>query len=113
MAAPGGKRPGAGRKPGIPNKITTSMKEAFRAAFDDLQNESGETLGHLKQWATENPSDFYRICAKMIPQQINAEVTHMDKPADMTDAELINIAKSGSARTAGQTGGKKELTKIH
>lgn len=34
MAGPGGKRPGAGRKPGVPNKVTRKARE--RAAKGDL-----------------------------------------------------------------------------
>ncbi len=36
MAARGGKRPGAGRRPGSPNKATTSIREAFAGHKDDL-----------------------------------------------------------------------------
>lgn len=46
------------------------MKEAFQAAFDSLQEKDGV---NLIDWASDNPTDFYKIVAKMIPQ--NLELT--------------------------------------
>lgn len=82
MANHGGKRNGAGRKPGVPNKITLSVKEAVLETFQNLGG-----VKHMTKWAKDNPSDFYRIAAKLIPQQIEADVTQTHK---VVSAEPLN-----------------------
>ena len=63
-----------GRKKGTPNKLTLSVKEAVLETFQNLGG-----IDHMTEWAQENPTDFYRIAAKLIPQQINADVTQTHK----------------------------------
>lgn len=63
---------GKGRKKGVPNKITASVKEAFELAFKNLQNKPG---AKLDDWAEANPTDFYKIASKLIPSAVQAEVT--------------------------------------
>ena len=55
-----------GRKAGTPNKLTANAREAFQAVFDDIGGK--ETLA---AWAQANPSDFYRLYARLIPQDLN------------------------------------------
>ena len=73
MAFPKGrKRPeGAGRKKGQPNKTTTKAREAFALAFDSIGG--GTALG---KWARENPTEFYKLYARLIP----VDVTSDEKP---------------------------------
>ena len=51
-----------GRKPGTPNRVTRSFKEAMLAAFADLGG-----AAHLLAWAKKHPGEFYRIFARMTP----------------------------------------------
>ena len=67
-----GKKAGPGRPKGVPNKITQSVKEVVKQAFDELQ---GDKDANLAAWGKANPSDFYRIAAKLIPNTVEAEVT--------------------------------------
>ncbi len=53
-----------GRKKGTPNKYTASVKAAFKEAFDLMQENPGV---NLFEWAQANPTDFYRLCSKLIP----------------------------------------------
>lgn len=67
----GTKRPAkAGRRAGTPNKLTQSVKEAFEAAFNDLQSDEANSL---LQWAKQNPTDFYKLAAKLIPLQLTGK----------------------------------------
>lgn len=66
----GEKRPNQGKRG--PGKLTQTVKEAFEQAFKDLQGKESEA--HLLTWARENPTDFYRIAAKLIPNAVEAEV---------------------------------------
>jgi len=64
MANTTGKKWG-GRKKGTPNKITTSIKEGFKLAFDAIG-------GHeeLAKWGAENRTEFYKLASKLIPTEI-------------------------------------------
>lgn len=66
----GGKREGAGRKAGVPNKISSTVKENVIAVFDELGG-----IDHMKMWAIDNPSQFYNIYAKILPTDVNNNVT--------------------------------------
>ena len=60
-----------GRPVGTPNKATKSVKEAFTEAFGKLQLKQGVNLA---DWGEENPTEFYKLCTKLIPQAIEAKV---------------------------------------
>lgn len=60
----GGKREGAGRKPGSVNKLSMTVKQNVINVFDRLGGED-----HMVEWATENPNQFYNIYAKLMPTQ--------------------------------------------
>jgi hypothetical protein len=67
----GGKREGSGRKAGVPNKISTTVKENVIAVFEELGG-----IKHMTEWAKENPNNYYNIYAKILPTQ--AEVSGTD-----------------------------------
>jgi hypothetical protein len=59
------KRPpnaGKGRKAGVPNKLTKSAREAFQLAFVAVGGGTG-----LATWAKANPTEFYKLYARLIP----------------------------------------------
>jgi hypothetical protein len=62
-----------GRQPGSPNKVTKTVKEAFEAAFRTAQELPGLKLD---DWAQANPTEFYKVCAKLIPSEIKGQVDH-------------------------------------
>ena len=71
-----------GRKTGGPthgtrNKLTVKAKEAFELAFDDLGGAGG-----LAAWGEANPTDFYRLFARLIPH----DVTSRNPQADLAEA---------------------------
>ena len=70
----GSGKPGPGRPRGVPNKTTLAMKAAISSVYEKLQNKSGGDHAHFEQWAEENPTEFYRIAAKLIPVDLNANV---------------------------------------
>ena len=60
----GGKREGSGRKPGVPNKLSSTVKENVIEVFN--------LIGGVEQmsiWAAQNPNQFYNIYAKILPMQ--------------------------------------------
>lgn len=62
----GGKREGAGRPAGVPNKISAAVKDNVIAVFEKLGG-----VQHMAEWATENPTQFYNIYSKLMPLQVN------------------------------------------
>lgn len=74
----GGKRPGAGRKPGVPNKITTALKDMILAALDQAHPDG--SIAYLKAQASANPTAFLTLVGKVLPLQVagdpNAPLHH-------------------------------------
>jgi len=65
----GGKRVGAGRKPGTLNKITMQLKEAILEAAHQAGGPGG-MVGYLKKQATHNSASFMALLGKVLPHQI-------------------------------------------
>lgn len=57
-----GLRRGGGRSG--PNKFTKSAREAFQLAFEAIQAKKGISLA---AWAEANPTEFYKLYARLIP----------------------------------------------
>lgn len=64
----GGKRAGAGRKKGVPNKFTMELKTAILNAFDKA---GGET--YLAEVAKKNPAVFCTLLGKVLPLQLTGD----------------------------------------
>ena len=58
-----------GRKKGTPNKVTASIKEAFKEAFDRRGG-----VEALLTWAEGEPTEFYKLSARLIPTEVHADV---------------------------------------
>lgn len=57
-----------GKSKGSQNKLTKSVKECFEVVFTELQS---DPKVKLSQWAKVNPTDFYKLCARLIPAAID------------------------------------------
>lgn len=72
----GGKRKGAGRKAGVPNKTTTALKDAILAAAksvgQDGQGKGGLT-GYLRHVASSDVKAFAGLLGKVLPMQVNLD----------------------------------------
>lgn len=64
---------GKGRKKGVPNKATATMKAAIQSVYDKLQTQRGGDHAHFKEWADENPTEFYKIASKLLPLQVEVD----------------------------------------
>jgi hypothetical protein len=71
-----------GRKAGTPNKLTRTVKEAFEEAFNTLQEQPGVKLG---EWGKANPTEFYKLAARLIPAEINAKVSTQETALDLLE----------------------------
>ena len=68
MAGKGGKIPGAGRKPGVPNKLTTDIKELILGALSDVGGRQ-----YLAARALDQPVAFMGLVGKILPLQLTGE----------------------------------------
>ncbi len=55
-----------GRQKGSVNKTTAFFREAVSVVYRDIGGDKA-----FAQWARENPSEYYRIAARLIPLQVN------------------------------------------
>lgn len=74
MAFSKGKEKTGGRKKGSQNVLTKTVKETVLAVFNKLQEEE-DTKSNLLNWARLNPHLFYPIAAKLIPTEVNANLS--------------------------------------
>lgn len=79
MGAPKGRpRPlGSGRKPGGENKLTKTVKDVVSSVFNELQEmQEGKPVhpgANMLDWALREPTEFYKISAKLIPTEITGK----------------------------------------
>ena len=60
---------GKGRKKGVPNKITASVKEMILAALDSVGGEQ-----YLVEQARQNPTAFLALIGRIIPSEVKGEL---------------------------------------
>ncbi len=85
----GGKREGAGRKPGIPNKVNAQLKETILEALHEAHPEGA--IGYLKEQSALNPNAFLSLIGKVLPLQIGnvPGETFKQENVGVTDKEIL------------------------
>jgi hypothetical protein len=73
---------GRGRRKGELNRTTVAVKEALTMAF-----EGAGGVEALTSWARSNPSEFYRLYAKLLPREINVDANTVVRRALLELAE--------------------------
>ena len=63
-----------GRKKGTPNKTTAKLKDAILNAFEEVGGQS-----YLVTVAREDPRTFCTLLGKVLPKDVNANVTASGK----------------------------------
>lgn len=96
MSKRGGKRPGSGRKPGVPNKFTATVKMLL---LDALEKKGG--VKYLVKMADKHPQAFMTLLGKIIPTQVVGDMSYrfvarMPKPEGNTDEWLKTYAPTGT-----------------
>lgn len=67
----GGRRPGSGRKPGTPNKLTSTVKMMVLGALDALGGQAW-----LARQAKKHPQAFMTMLGKIIPTQVVGDMSY-------------------------------------
>src|SRR5579884_2502380 len=99
----GGKRPGAGRPKGSPNKITREARELIKLVVE-------ENLPRMREWFARQwqRDDSGKVAANLMSRLIEFAAPKLERAAgttpkdqrttdEMTDAELMAIAFGGLA----------------
>jgi hypothetical protein len=68
MAGMGGHRENAGRKKGVPNKLTADLKAMILGALEDAGGRA-----YLARQAIETPGPFLTLIGKVLPLQVSGE----------------------------------------
>ena len=63
-----------GRTAGQPNKLTSTVRESFESTFKEMQR-NANNRSSLKRWAEANPTEFYRLAARLIPADLNVSAS--------------------------------------
>lgn len=69
-----------GRQKGTPNRLSRTVKETVLEVFNKLQDPKSEVS--LEKWAKDEPTEFYRIAAKLIPTEITGTVKTVIKVSE-------------------------------
>jgi hypothetical protein len=72
MAFEPGKGKTGGRVKGVANKLTKTVKDTVLEVFNELQNDPEHDL---MAFGKKYPKDFYIIASKLIPTEVNANLT--------------------------------------
>jgi len=98
----GGARKGAGRPKGVPNKITTDLRQAVINAYDKAGGEE-----YLAGLARDEPKTFATLMAKVIPSE------NINRNYDMSAIQgRLNAARerAANANKARSKDAKQEKT---
>ena len=76
-----------GRQAGTPNKLTATVKEVFTTVFTEHQEDSEV---NLKEWGKNNPTEFYKLCSKLIPAavEMKAEIEGVEQVFKIGNVEI-------------------------
>ena len=81
-----------GRVAGTPNRVSCAVRDNVVNVFNKIGGEEG-----LAEWAKENRTEYYRLWGRLLPKQINSDIsTETNRPVnELSDGELIAIIKEG------------------
>ncbi len=85
---PGCKRPpGAGRRPGTPNRFTT-LKQKFDDAYWAIGGDEA-----FAAWAKAHQTQYYTLLAKMLPNRVENSPPERPDLSELSDEQLMAIIK--------------------
>jgi len=83
-----------GRKVGQINKATANVKAVFVEVFALMQ---GDANANLLAWGINNPTEFYRLAARLIPYQAEVTISKLTTIIDISGEGIsIDSEASGS-----------------
>lgn len=87
---------GPGRPKGVPNKLSRIAKDNIADVFEELGG-----IAEMKKWAQDNPTEFYRIYARLIPvEQVHSGSiagNYIQIPTEQRDIDAVASAAGAAA----------------
>jgi len=80
-----------GRKKGTTNKVSLSLKQAVLETFEKLGG-----VQHMATWAKENPSEFYRIAARLVPPGVPVQVEGLQGSLATQGGAVVKAMAAGT-----------------
>ncbi|MBI3044200.1 MAG: hypothetical protein HYY78_15375 [Betaproteobacteria bacterium] len=80
-----------GRTKGTPNKVSLSLKQAVLDTFQKLGG-----ITHMVTWAQENPSEFYRIAARLVPPGVPVCIDGLEGALVNQGAAVVKAMAAGT-----------------
>jgi hypothetical protein len=90
-------KPGPGRPKGVPNKVTTKLKDAILIAAEEAGGDEG-LVGYLKAQALANPASFLSLMGRVLPLTLGGDPENPIKHEHGAAAELAAIIDAMSER---------------
>lgn len=85
------KKGNPGKPKGAVNKSTRIVKEVFANVFSKLQK---DPKANLTKWARANPTEFYKLAAKLIPLQLGNDPDNPLPAVHTTVVEIVPATES-------------------
>lgn len=82
-----------GRQKGTPNNITRAFRDAVQIAYGAIGGDKA-----FADWARANPTEFYRVAARLIPQ----EMRHAGGYGESLTVTIVNAGGATGAYRAEQ-----------
>lgn len=87
---------GRPRRPkGVPNKLTTVFKEAVMIAYQGIGGDTAFTA-----WAGANPTEFYKIASRLIPQEVAVQGQMRPLVIDLVTSQDVAKQREATAEPA-------------
>lgn len=80
---------GIGRKKGVPNKVTSDLRQMILGALEDAGGQS-----YLLEQAHENPNTFMSLVGKCLPKEVKAEIAATHIISNLTPEQQRGIAEA-------------------
>lgn len=87
------KKGNPGRPHGAVGKMSKTVRQSVLEAFEELQDDPNV---NLVSWAREEPTEFYKIAAKLIPTEIQGKIDNTLKVTIERGNNTTKPASSGS-----------------
>lgn len=101
----------SGNPKGRPKTARQKLSESFVNDLQDAWKESGKEI--IKRMVAEEPAKLLDAIVKIIPKQIEAEISHTINAAELTDDELAAIARGSGGGVIATEASEEQPSCVH
>jgi hypothetical protein len=101
----------SGNPKGRPQTARQKLSESFVSDLQAAWKESGKEI--IKRMVEEDPAKLLDAIVKIIPKQIEAEISHTINALDLSDDELAAIARGSSGGVIATEASEEQPSCVH